>query len=166
MINKLFTDRQWCMNALDEFEIQQDYKIRAKECLHPNGIQELDYHQIGGCMGISTMACDWFSDWHKLNEPYTKRCILLHKNGVQDKNGNRVEELGVIEPNMVCFTWKEGCIWKTTKDEFVYPKCGSKGAIHYVVMVTVTPGEKIIVDWSIGQFSKESIRDTLLFVPM
>ena len=55
-------------------------------------------------------------------------------------------------------------VWKQTKDEFVYPKYESIGAIHHVVMVTVSPGDSILVDWSIGQFRTKSICDAMLFI--
>ena len=166
-LSNIFVHRQLCLNAIDEFEIQQDYKIRARECRHPNGIEECDYHQIGGCSCISALANDWFSEWHKLNEPRLKRCVLVHKTdpkGVQDKNCEYVQQLGAIEFTMACFTWTGGCVWKQTKDEFVYPKYESIGAIHHVVMVTVSPGDSILVDWSIGQFRTKSICDAMLFI--
>jgi hypothetical protein len=163
------TGRTMRRNALSEFEILQDYYVRLREGDPDPEFRTMkdDYHQIGGCSLISSLAERWFDGWHVLNHPLKVQCLLVHpdKGGVRCKDGSYPQQMGKMRTNMMCFKWKTGCLWEKQEGDFAYPVVESKAAIHYTVLVTVGPSREMLIDWNIGQFDHESIKNALLFCP-
>ena len=98
------------------------------------------------------------------------QCLLLHETdprGVKFHDESYHETLGMIEYNMTCCSWKEGCNWVPMEREFTFPSVGTRAAIHHVVRVTVDqPSRYLLVDWNVGQFMESSLKGALLFCPM
>jgi hypothetical protein len=156
-------------NALSEFEILRDYYVRLREGDPDPEFRTMkdDYHQIGCCSLISSLAERWFDGWHVLNHPLKVQCLLVYpdKGGVRCKDGSYPQQMGKMRTNMMCFKWKTGCLWEKQEGDFAYPVVESKAAIHYTVLVTVGPSREMLIDWNIGQFDHESIKNALLFCP-
>jgi hypothetical protein len=74
---------------------------------------------------MSSIAYDWFNDWHALNDPRPKKCFLVHETGtkgVQLSDNIYPDQDGAVEANMTCYRWTEGCLWAPMAREFTTPR--------------------------------------------
>ena len=144
--------------------------------LWDNQIQDLyEYHEHRdhglnlprSCPFAATIAFNYFSTSHVVMRPERikgiLRCCNPHDKLVMT-NGKPQKNDAMITPRMRAYALSpitllsgaisntRSCIWKYVKDMSFNDLTNEKGASHEIIYLTMANGERILVDFSIGQF--------------
>ena len=150
--------RDHARSLLSKLEIDSDFSERRE-----------DYKAGGDCGLAAAEAWEFFDRAHKLMRPELMDGVLFAADGekaVMGKSNISPDQTVGINPTMKPFKLLNrgsGCIW--VSDESSPALVNEKGMAHRVCLVTTLEGERVVVDWGIGQFSylPENLR---LFIRM
>ena len=122
------------------------------------------YEHGGDCGLAAAEAWEFFDRVHKLMLPEVVDGVLFSPSGgaaVMKVPGTSPDMAVGISPAMKPFKRDADCIW--VPDDSSSAVMNKVGAAHRVTLVTTLEGERVVVDWGIGQFSSLP-EDMVLFL--
>ena len=134
-------------------EILEDFYILGRK-----------YEEGGDCCLAAAEAWEFYNRLHTLMRPKLVTGILYSDSVLPKlkKTGISPPCLAGISPLYQAFRLDEGCIW--IQDDSMGEVMNVNGASHRVTLVTTLDGDRVVVDWGIGQFTTPLPHDVKLFI--
>ena len=142
----------WCINRNHRNTLMSISEIREDFAFNRESI----YKTGGDCLLAASEAWVFIDSTHSLMYPKMVDGVLYSRNGgkpVLNESKKIPDEDGCVTPFMRRYVRLDGgCIWVPADDEQDHNVMNARGMKHRVTCVTTLEGQRVVVDWSVGQF--------------
>ena len=127
-------------------EVQADFVLNNRRAQYAEG---------GDCQLAACEAAAFFDTTHRLMSPKIVQGVLYAGSVIQPvmgRTGRSPDARTLIMPTMKRYVL-DGCMWRAANDTDSHGVINVRGCSHFVTRVMTLDGQRVFVDWGIGQFS-------------
>ena len=127
-------------------EVQADFVLNNRRAQYAEG---------GDCQLAACEAAAFFDTTHRLMSPKIVQGVLYAGSVIQPvmgRTGRSPDARMLITPTMKRYVL-DGCMWRAANDTDSHGVINVRGCSHFVTRVMTLDGQRVFVDWGIGQFS-------------
>jgi hypothetical protein len=135
-----------CSSMMSVSEVQADFVLNNRRAQYAEGRD---------CQLAACEAAAFFDTTHRLMSPKIVHGVLYAGSVIQPvmgRTGRSPDAHALITPIMKRYVL-DGCMWRAANDTDSHGVINARGCSHFVTRVITLDGQRVFVDWGIGQFS-------------